>query len=165
VTHVFSSGTYESGPLYDLIDLSTSQGTHWSSLDLGNGINSTSFTAALNNRGAGLVLGSTPAWGYPVLIPQAVSFSLKPSSIKKRHSTVGSGHVSPAFSGLAVVLQVERSGRWFTVATTHESASGAFSFKIKGSRTGTFHYRAVASDLVGEFLYGYSPARALKVKR
>jgi hypothetical protein len=64
-----------------------------------------------------------------------------------------------------VELQVERSSRWYTIATTHESASGAFSFKIKGSRTGTFHYRAVASDLVGEFLYGYSPARALKVKR
>jgi hypothetical protein len=165
VTHVFSSGGYASGPLYDLIDLSTSNGTHWSNLDLGDAINSTSFTAALNSRGAGMVLGSTPAWAYPVFIPQAVSFSLKSSSIKKGQSTVGSGHVSPAFLGLAVALQVERSHSWYTVATTHESKSGAFSFKIKGSTTGTFHYRAVASDLVGEFLYGYSPARALTVKK
>jgi hypothetical protein len=164
-THVFSSGTYV-GPLYDLMDLTTSNGTHWSStLDLGNGINSTSFTAALDNRGAGLVLGSTPAWGYPVLLPQGVSFHLKSSSVRKRHSTVGSGRVSPATHGLAVALQVERSGRWYTVATRHENKSGAFSFTIKGSSTGTFRYRAVASDLVGEFLFGYSSSRTLTVKR
>jgi len=162
VTHIFSDGGYER-PLYALIDLSTSRGTHWSSLDLGNGINSTSFAAALDNRGAGMVLGSTPAWAYPVLVPQAVSFAVKSSSIKKGRSTVGSGHVSPAFPGLAVALQVERSGLWYTVATEHESSSGAFSFKIKGSKAGTFSYRAVASDRAGYFLYGYSRTRALTV--
>ena len=64
MTHVFSSGTYV-GPLYDLMDLSTSNGTRWSMLDAGNGINSTTFTGALDNFGAGLVLGSTPAWAIP----------------------------------------------------------------------------------------------------
>ena len=164
VTHVFSSGTYV-GPLYDLMDLSTSNGTRWSMLNAGNGINSTTFTGALDNFGAGLVLGSTPAWGYPVLVPQAVSFKLKSSKISSGHSTSGSGHVSPAFLGLAVTLEVERSGLWHTVATTHESSSGSFSFKIKGSHTGTFRYRAVASDRVGEFLYGYSRDRSLTVTK
>ncbi len=134
-------------------------------MTLGNGINSTTFTGALDNFGAGLVLGSTPAWGYPVLVPQAVSFKLKSSTLSRGKSTVGSGHVSPAYHGLAVTLQIERSGLWHTVATTHESSSGSFSFKIKGSQTGTFRYRAVASDLVGQFLYGYSRDRSLTVTR
>jgi len=166
VTHVFSSGVQEK-PLYDLIDLATSAGAHWSTLNAGNGINSTSFAAALDSRGAGLVLGSSPstAWGYPVLIPQTVSFALKSSSIRKGRSTVASGRVRPAERGLTVVLQVERSGRWYTVATTHESASGAFSFKIKGARTGIFPYRAVTSNIPGIFLYGYSGTRSLTVTR
>ncbi len=166
VTHVFSSGVQEK-PLYDLIDLATSTGKRWSSLNAGNGINSEVFAAALDSRGAGLVLGSSnsTAWGYPVVIPQAVSFALKSSSIKRGHSTTGSGRVSPADTGLVVQLQVERSGRWYTIATSHESASGAFKFTIKGSSAGTFQYRAVAADLPGEFLFGYSGTRSLTVAR
>ena len=45
-----------------------------------------------------------------MLVPQAVSFKLKSSKISSGHSTAGSGHVSPAFLGLAVTLEVERSG-------------------------------------------------------
>jgi hypothetical protein len=33
---------------------------------LGNGINSVFLSAALNAKGRGMVLGNTPAWGYPV---------------------------------------------------------------------------------------------------
>jgi hypothetical protein len=66
-------------------------------------------------------------------------------------------------AGREVELQVEKSGLWYTTATTTESASGAFSFTIKGSAAGTFDYRAVVSDLAGYVLYAYSPAQALQV--
>ena len=94
---------------------------------------------------------------------QRVTFSLKSSTIKKGKSTIGSGKGSPAGKGRKVELQVERSGRWYTVKTTHESSSGAFSFTIKGSAAGKFSYRAVTNDLAGYLLYGYSSARSLKV--
>jgi hypothetical protein len=76
---------------------------------------------------------------------------------------VGSGKGSPLAKGRAVQLQVQRSGAWYWVATTHENASGAFSFTIKGAAAGTRDYRAVVSDFAGYLQYGYSAARALRV--
>jgi len=58
---------------------------------------------------------------------------------------------------------VERSGLWYTIATTHENGSGAFSFTIKGSVAGPHIYRAVASDLAGYVQYGYSAPCTLKI--
>jgi hypothetical protein len=160
--HVFA----DRAAAYHLIEVSTSDGTHWSApVNLGNAIANTYFSAALDSNGSGLVLG-TPATGrgYFVLASQSVSFSLKLSTIKKGHSTTGSGRGSPAASGREVDLQKEGSGSlWTTVATTHENASGSFSFTIKGTSAGTFDYRAVASDLPGYLLYGYSPSRSLHV--
>jgi len=63
--HVFSErGLYRA---YHLIEESTSTGTAWRGpADLGNAIHSTYFGAGLNRRGHGLVLGTDPAWAYPV---------------------------------------------------------------------------------------------------
>jgi hypothetical protein len=99
-----------------------------------------------------------------VLAFQHVSFSLNPATITKGHSTTGSGKGSPAAKGRKVELQVEKSGRWFTVATTTEGSGGSFSFTIKGTSTGKFSYRVVASDLPGYLQYGYSKSQTLQVK-
>jgi hypothetical protein len=165
-SHVFSDRAL--APVsYDLYMQTTSTGATWSGLvNLGNGIESDYFGSALDSIGSGLVVGTTdhePVWGYPVLAPQGVSFGLAKSTIGKGHTTVGAGKGSPIAKGRTVWLQAERSGKWYTVATTHESSSGAFSFTIKGSSTGTYDYRAVVSDFAGYLQYGYSAGRALKV--
>lgn len=53
---------------YHMLEVSTSTGgSTWSgAVNLGNAISSVSLSAALNSQGRGLVLGTTPAWGYPV---------------------------------------------------------------------------------------------------
>jgi hypothetical protein len=161
-THVFTERGFAG---YDLIEYSTSNGTSWTKQDLGNAINSYGFSAGLDSRGTGLIFGtgSNQVNAYPVLQSQDVSFSLKSSNIKKGKSTTASGKVSPAGGGRVVSLQVERSGKWYDVATTHEGSTGSFSFTIKGTSAGTFSYRAVVSDLAGYLLYGYSSARSLHV--
>jgi hypothetical protein len=150
---------------YHLIDESTSDGVHWRSANLGNAISSSSFAAAINASHTGLVVGAggNQAWGYPLLGTQSVKFGLKSSAIKKGKSTVASGSGSPAGVGRVVTLQVERSGRWYSVATTKEKSGGKFSFKIKGKATGKFAYRAVVSDEGGYLKYGYSSAKTLRV--
>jgi hypothetical protein len=63
--HVFS----ERGLVrtYHLLEVSTSTGASWTKpTDLGNAIKSIWFSAALNSHGRGLVLGTSPALGYPV---------------------------------------------------------------------------------------------------
>jgi hypothetical protein len=162
VTHVFSERA-DAG--YDLIVLSTSSGNHWSSYNAGNATDSYSFAAGLDSHGSGIVLGpgGNLVTAYPVLEAQGASFTLQRSSIRKGKSTTGSGKGSPAGPGRVVTLQVERSGRWHTVATTHEKSGGSFSFTIKGTSAGTFSYRAVISDLAGYLEYGYSNAKSLRV--
>jgi hypothetical protein len=162
--HVFSERA-ASSPSYELIEQSTSNGgTTWSApVDLGDAIDDNGFAAALDSHGSGLVLGAGEALVYPVLASQGVSFSLKSASIGKGRSTTGSGKSSPGAAGRLVTLQVERSGKWYNVATTHEHSGGTFSFTIKGSATGTFRYRAVASQLAGYLRYGYSNAKSLTV--
>jgi hypothetical protein len=160
----FFSETSHSKPLYDLFEVSTSNGTHWSSaINLGDAIQNNVFASAVDSSGSGLVLGNAPAWGYPVLAPQSVSFALKSSSIGKGHSTTGSGKSSPAEVGRKVELQVERSGKWYDVASTTEKSGGSFSFTIKGTTAGTFDYRAVVADRAGYQLIGYSASRSLRV--
>jgi hypothetical protein len=161
--HVFSESTHLS-PIYNLFDQTTSTGASWSTpLDLGSAVDNSDFAVALDANGSGLVLGTSPATGYPVLAGQSVTFKLSRSSIRKGHTVTGSGKGSPAASGREVELQREKSGLWYTVATTHENSSGSFSFSIKGTSTGTFDYRAVAADLAGYVLYGYSSSQSLKV--
>jgi hypothetical protein len=166
IVHVFTERA-RSAPPYYLFEVSTSTGASWTSpVDLGNAIDSNAFGVALDSAGSGLVVGTAsgePAWGYPVLAAQGASFSLKSSTIKRGNATIGSGSGSPAARGRVVELQVERSGLWYTVATTRESSTGKFSFTIKGTAAGTFSYRAVVADLAGYLMYGYSPARSLRV--
>jgi hypothetical protein len=161
--HVFSSRAAVKS--YDLLEVSTSDnGSHWTPpVNLGNGIVSTAFAPALDATGSGLVLGTAPPWGHPVLASQSVSFSVTPPKITKGQTATGTGKASPAASGREVELQVEKSGLWYTVATTHDGTGGSFSFTIKGTSAGTFDYRAVASDLPGYLQYGYSPAQSLQV--
>jgi len=165
-THVFSDRAF--APVdYDLYMQTSSTGASWSSpANLGNAITSDYFGIALDTIGSGLVVGTAdhePVWAFPVLAAQGVSLGLKASTITKGHSTVAAGKAGPIAKGRTVWLQQERHGVWWTVATTHENASGAFSFTIKGTATGTSDYRAVVSDFAGYLQYGYSAARALKV--
>jgi hypothetical protein len=163
VTHFFSE-TSHSTPLYNLFEYSTANGSHWSGpVNLGDAERNNTFAAGLDSNGSGLVLGTDPAWGYPVLQTQNISFRLKSSSIRKGRSTTGSGTGSPAGVGRKVELQVERSGKWYDVASTTEKTGGKFSFTIKGSSVGTHEYRAVVSDEAGYLRYGYSSGRSLRV--
>jgi hypothetical protein len=160
--HVFSSRA--AVKTYELLEVSTATGSHWTKpVDLGSGTASDGFAAGLDSNGTGLVLGTTPPWGHPVLASQSVSFHLTAPTIKKGKTTTGTGKGSPAASGRTVELQQEKKGLWYTVATTTEGASGSFSFTIKGTATGTFDYRAVVSDLPGYLQFGYSSAKALHV--
>jgi hypothetical protein len=162
-TFVFSERAF--APItYDLYERSTWTGATWTgAVALGPAIQDDTFNVGLDSNGSGLVLGTYPAWGFPVLAPQGVSLSLKASTIALGHTTTASGKGSPVAKGRTVTLQAERSGLWYTVATTHENASGAFSFTIKGTVAGSHPYRAVASDRAGYVQFGYSAARTLKV--
>lgn len=53
---------------YHLREVSTSNGgkTWTRAVDLGNAISSVYLSAAIDGHGRGLVLGNSPAWGYPV---------------------------------------------------------------------------------------------------
>jgi|HubBroStandDraft_1064217.scaffolds.fasta_scaffold04900_2 hypothetical protein len=150
---------------YDLIErTTTSGGKNWdAAVNLGDAISDGGFAAALDSRGAGLVIGTGNVLAYPVLAAQGVSFGIKPSGIRQGKSATGSGKISPAGAGRVVTLQVERSGRWYSVATTHSRSGGSFSFTIRGGSAGTFDYRAVASDLAGYLMYGYSNSQSLHV--
>jgi hypothetical protein len=135
--HVFNESTHLS-PIYDLFEESTVTGASWiAPVNLGNAIDNNGFAVALDHNGSGLVLGTSPAIGYPVLASQGVTFTLSKSSIVRGHAVIGSGKGSPAAKGRAVQLQQLRAGLWYTIATTHESASGSFQFSIKGASAGT----------------------------
>ncbi len=160
--HVFSSRA--AVKTYDLLEVSTPTGSHWShAVNLGSAEVSNAFAGALDANGTGLALGTAPPWGHPVLARQDASFSLKPSTITKGHTTTGTGKGSLAAKGRTVELQVKKSGLWDTVATTTEGSGGSFSFTIKGASTGTFDYRVVVADLPGYLQFGYSSAQPLKV--
>jgi hypothetical protein len=163
--HVFNVMARKS---YDMFEQSTRSGKTWTSpVKLGNAINSGYFNPGLDATGSGIVLGVAIGHGkaiaYPVLAPQSVSFKLSKSSVKKGHKVKGKGKGSVAAKGRKIELQIEKSGKWYDVASTHEKASGSFSFKIKGTSKGSHKYRAVANDHAGYVEFGYSPARTLHV--
>ena len=162
--HVFSVRA-ANNPVYEMVERTTTNGgrTWGGPVNLGNATLDNSFTAALDSHGSGLVLGTGDPIAYPVLAAQGVSFKIKPSTIHKGKSATASGKGSPAATGRVVTLQVERSGKWFNVTTTHEKSGGSFSFKIKGTSAGSFRYRAVAADDAGYLLFGYSNAQSLRV--
>jgi hypothetical protein len=164
-THVFNILARKG---YHMYEQSTRTGKSWTSpVGLGNAINSGYFNGGLDATGSGIVLGVAIGHGkaiaYPVLAAQSVTFSLSKSSVKTGHKVTGKGKGSAAAKGRKIELQVEKSGKWYDVASTKEKASGAFSFTIKGTSKETKKYRAVASDHAGYVEFGYSPARSLKV--
>lgn len=165
--HVFSDRA-RTAQRYQLLEYTTSNGSAWTGpVSLGDTIQLTAdvFAGGLDSLGSGLVVGTEPAWGYPVLGAQSVTFSLKPSAIRHGGSTTGSGRARPAAAGRVITLQVQgRTGRWFNVARTAEKSGGSFSFTIKGKSPGAFRYRAVASDVLGYLLFGYSNAKQLRVR-
>jgi hypothetical protein len=165
VTHVFMSDarTHE---IYQLEEYSTTSGSTWTGpVGLANATRSDFLAAGVDANGAGLVLGVTPALAYPVLLPQHVSFTIKPSTLTKGHSAKATGKVSPVAKGRKVELQIDHSGRWYDVKSTTESSTGTFSFTIPGTTVGTSTYRAVATDLAGYEEFGYSSARSLHVEK
>jgi len=163
MVHVFTEDS-RSASVYHLYEVSSFSGVTWSApVDLGDAVQDNSFAVALDSTGSGLVLGTGPAYGYPVLASQSVSFSLASSKIAEGDETTGSGTGTPAEAGRAVELQVEKSGLWDTVQTAHEGAGGSFSFTIKGTTASSFDYRAVVSDRAGYQMYGYSTAQPLQV--
>lgn len=69
--HVFSERGL-AHPTYELLEYTTRNGTKWRGpVDLGHAIQSNAFAAGLDSLGRGLVLGTQPAWGYPVLGAQS----------------------------------------------------------------------------------------------
>ena len=164
--HVFTDRPASIPPDF-LFEHTTSNGVAWANVNLGSAVTSNMFDAVLDANGSGVVVGTNynePAMGYPVLAAQTATLGLKPGIIKKGAKTIASGVARPAAPGRVVQLQLEKAGLWYTVATTHEVRGGKFSFTIKGTATGVFHYRAVAADTAGYVTYGYSPGRALTVK-
>jgi hypothetical protein len=153
---------------YDLVERTTTDGgSKWGgAVNLGNAISDGGFSAALDSRGTGLVIGTGNVLAYPVLGAQGVSLSLSRSSIRKGQTVTASGRVTPHDSGRSVQLQVEVSkNTWRNVtgAKATTKSGGSFSIKIKGNSAGSFTYRAVASDLAGYLLYGYSNGKSLHV--
>jgi hypothetical protein len=150
---------------YNLTESSTTDGSSWTSERyIGDAIDNDYLSVGLDASGAGLILGlNNPATGYPVLGRQGITFALAKSAVKKGMTTKGTGKGSPAATGRTVTLQMERSGLWYSVATTHEKSNGSYSFAVKGAAAGSSKYRAVVSDFAGYLQYGYSAARTLRV--
>lgn len=168
VTHIFDESN-GSPPLtdYDLYEYSTTNGSTWSGPEnYGNATTWTSYSGALDSKGSGVVIGGEkPLRAWPVLQVAHVSFALNKSSTKKDHSVKASGKGRPAAAGRRVTLERLEGHLWHSVATTHESASGAFKFTVHASSTGHFTYRAVTADKAGYVQYGYSSAHKLTVKK
>jgi hypothetical protein len=152
VVHVFFECRRDS---YDLFSDTTSNGSRWSQRQYGSAINSGWPAPVLGPSGAGLVFESSgsPLLAQPILNPQSVHVSLAHSKVKPGHSTKLTGKATPHLKNQTVTLEDESHGRWFTVKTTRESASGTFSFTVPGK---TRTYRAVVADKPGYYLYGYS---------
>jgi hypothetical protein len=150
--YFFSSRNQDS---YDLEIESTTNGSRWSArVNHGDAVTSDFFNAGLDSLGTGIVVGSgNPIRVYPILAGQSVTVHLGASRVVVGHATTLSGTASPHLNHQLVTLERESGGLWYTVKTTHESASGKFSFSVPGT---TQTYRVMVADEVGYYLYGYS---------
>lgn len=157
--HVFFIGRRDS---YDVFAESTGTGASWSPLQqftVGSAINDGLLSPVLGPTGAGVVVqipaGGTPVVVQPILLAQHVHVSLSATHLKAGHEATLSGSASPRLAGQAVTLQRLDAGEWYSVSTTHESATGSFSFRVPAlTRT----YRAVVNEKLGYYEYGYSNA-------
>ncbi len=148
---------------YDLEGQSTISGSTWSTrVNMGSAIKSNAFSAAIDNTGAGIVVGTSgPLTVWPVLPTQNVTFSLSKSKVDTGTAITASGTGSSPKAGRRVQLEQLEGKLWHNIATTTESASGKFSFHIAGHGTvGSYTYRAYVDWNPGYLQYGYSPGRA-----
>ncbi len=150
---------------YDVFSETTKNGSSWSALQqYGTAITADQLVSVLGPTGAGVVLeagtGSSPVLAQPILNPQFVSIALKQSKVKPGHSTKLTGTVRPQLKNQLVTLELKSGKDWLTVTTTHESASGTFSFTVPGKAE---TYRAVVAYQPGYYLYGYSNSVTLAV--
>jgi hypothetical protein len=148
---------------YDLYGETTKNGSHWSALQqYASAIVSAQLVSVLGPTGAGIVLEAdgSPLLAQPILNPQFVSIKLKQSKVRPGRSTTLTGAVRPELKGQLVTLERKSGKDWFNVTTTHESASGTFSFTVPGKAE---TYRAVVAYQPGYYLYGYSNSVSLAV--
>jgi hypothetical protein len=159
--HVFFEGRRDS---YDLIEESTTNGTKWSAQTLyGSAVSSGNPVPVLGSTGAGLVFeaDSTSQLAQPILNLQSVTISLSPSEVKAGVHDEIKGTAAPHISGHSVELQIDSSKGWNNVSSTHESASGAFTFSVPGK---VATYRVVSSVDPGYFEFGYSNSVTVRLK-
>lgn len=145
---------------YDAFMATTTTGAHWSLAQYASAIDSDLLSPVLGPTQAGLLFENdgSPFAAQPILNPQAVHVALAATRVRAGHATTLRGTAAPRLPGQLVTLEELVHGAWYPVKTTHESASGAFSFSIPG-RTDT--YRAVVADKPGYDEYGYSNAATL----
>jgi hypothetical protein len=162
LAHVFIVTSRHS---YVAFQVTTRNDVTWSAAGvIGNAVDEDGFTGALDKAGTGILFGSdgVPTI-FPILAPQKVTVALSKHSIAVGATTVLSAQVLPKAAGRAVVLQYEKSGKWYVKATKTESAAGKLTFTITGAAAGKTIYRAVVKGVPGHFLYGYSGPVTLTV--
>lgn len=161
-TFVFTERNQDS---YDLEMQSTASGSAWTPrTNLGGAIANNEFAAAVDSSDSGVVVGTSgPVNVFPVLAPQPVSFTLAKTRAAAGVAVKATGVGSSPAAGRTVELQRFTHGAWRDIAATTERAHGDFSFTITEGARGSDTFRAVASDLPGYLLYGYSPSRTLTV--
>lgn len=160
--HVFFVGRRNG---YDAFEDLTTTGAHWTQVryNLASAIDAGTLAPALGVDGAGLLYETdgTPLKAQPVLDGQSVRVHLQVARVKVGHATLVLGTANPAIAGDVVLLERLKAGRWYPVASTHESG-GAFRFRVPGE---TESYRAVAREDPGLYEYGYSNAVTLVAVR
>jgi hypothetical protein len=156
--NVFFLGRRDS---YDLFEDSTRNGVTWTQRRFASAITSADLVPVLAGSGIGVVYeadSSSHLLAQPILDAQSVRISLKHSHVRAGQSTKLTGSVSPRLKNQLVTLEQLKGKRWYTVKTSHESATGKFSFTVPGvTRT----YRAVVADKPGYYEYGYSNSAKL----
>lgn len=73
------------------------------------------------------------------------------------------GQVTGKSPGAAVRLLVARNGKWVTLATTHQSATGTVTFSVPERTKGTLSYR-LYSPATTTFGAGYGPTLTVRVR-
>jgi len=161
VVHVFFVNRRHS---YDIYEVSTTDGVHWSTLRIFNtAITAGPLAPVLEKNGSGLVFetdtgGSGPLLAQPILLPVSAHIYLKPSRVKVGHLARVLGSISPHPAHHTFVeLEYLKNGRWYRALPTGELASGG-SLGPLGLRVGAISrsYRVVAKITGGYYLYGYS---------
>jgi hypothetical protein len=140
--------------------VSTNGGRTWHAVLLGDAFNAAAVYPVLNANGTGIALeltaGTGPAVVQPLLITPALALTAHPTRVVAGGRTRLSGRVSPIVAGKVVLLQRLSGRHWVTVATVHESRSGAFTAVVTQANAGRTSYRAFVSGQYGTYDIGAS---------